>query len=376
MKCTVCGTEFQDRICPKCGAPALHVTKCPECGEPIPDYAMEFCPHCGAALPTVPVLSGEKAERAQASLLYDDAVQCVCDAGYAKTSLLQRRLKVGYAVAARLMDQMELNGVIGPYRGDQPREVLIPHKTDPALPYSPPSAPEVTASNSKPASSQSYPVQSSEGISLSDCDAMEGHDFEYLCAAILQVNGFVNVTVTKASGDQGIDVLAEKSGSRYAIQCKCYDSPVGNHAVQEAYAGAAFYDGRIPVVITNQIFTASAQSLAARIKVTLWDRYELERMLAIYNNAVHGIPIPQFSYSPQRNQRSGRVVRGPRNVRLCKKWVTFFLCLFFGFFGFHKFYEGKIGMGVLYLFTMGLCGIGWLVDLFAILKKPPRYPAR
>ena len=55
------------------------------------------------------------------------------------------------------------------------------------------------------------------------------------------------------------------------------------------------------------------------------------------------------------------------------KWVAFFLCLFLGFIGAHKFYEGKVGMGVLYLFTFGLVGIGWLVDLIALLFKPNPY---
>ena len=45
------------------------------------------------------------------------------------------------------------------------------------------------------------------------------------------------------------------------------------------------------------------------------------------------------------------------------KWAAFFLCLFLGLIGAHKFYEGKIGMGVLYIFTGGLFGIGAFVDL-------------
>lgn len=44
--------------------------------------------------------------------------------------------------------------------------------------------------------------------------------------------------------------------------------------------------------------------------------------------------------------------------KLCNKWVSFFLCLFLGFFGAHKFYEGKTGMGILYIFTLGLCCVG------------------
>lgn len=55
------------------------------------------------------------------------------------------------------------------------------------------------------------------------------------------------------------------------------------------------------------------------------------------------------------------------------KWVSFFLCLFVGWLGIHKFYEGKIGMGILYIFTLGLFGIGILVDLIMILLKPNPY---
>lgn len=55
------------------------------------------------------------------------------------------------------------------------------------------------------------------------------------------------------------------------------------------------------------------------------------------------------------------------------KWAAFSLCLFLGFIGGHKFYEGKIGMGLLYFFTVGLFGIGWIVDLIAILFKPNPY---
>lgn len=55
------------------------------------------------------------------------------------------------------------------------------------------------------------------------------------------------------------------------------------------------------------------------------------------------------------------------------KWAAFFLCLFLGLIGAHKFYEGKIGMGVLYIFTGGLFGIGAFVDLIVILCKPGPY---
>lgn len=55
------------------------------------------------------------------------------------------------------------------------------------------------------------------------------------------------------------------------------------------------------------------------------------------------------------------------------KWVALLLCFFLGVFGAHKFYEGKIGMGVLYLFTVGLFGIGVIIDFIALLFKPNPY---
>lgn len=60
-------------------------------------------------------------------------------------------------------------------------------------------------------------------------------------------------------------------------------------------------------------------------------------------------------------------------IRVKNKWAAFCLCLFLGMFGAHKFYEGKVLMGIIYLFTAGLCGIGWLVDLIVILCKPNPY---
>lgn len=62
--------------------------------------------------------------------------------------------------------------------------------------------------------------------------------------------------------------------------------------------------------------------------------------------------------------------------RMKNKWVAFILCFFLGGLGGHKFYEGKIGMGILYLLTVGLFGIGWFIDLIAILLKPNPYFVR
>lgn len=55
------------------------------------------------------------------------------------------------------------------------------------------------------------------------------------------------------------------------------------------------------------------------------------------------------------------------------KWVALLLCVFLGYLGVHKFYEGKILLGIVYLCTFGLFGIGWFVDCIALLFKPNPY---
>lgn len=114
-------------------------------------------------------------------------------------------------------------------------------------------------------------------------DTMEGHDFEYYCADLLKNNGFYNVSVTQGSGDQGIDVLAEKGGIKYGIQCKCYSKDIGNKAVQEAFAGKTFYHCHVAAVLTNRYFTRSAKELASINQVLLWDRDQLEKFISNSN---------------------------------------------------------------------------------------------
>lgn len=114
------------------------------------------------------------------------------------------------------------------------------------------------------------------------CDTfeeMEGHEFEYFCADLLEKHGFIEVEVTKASGDYGVDVLAEKDGVTYAIQCKRYTNPVGVKAVQEAYAGRDYYDRMVGAVMTNQYFTTPAVEAAKKLKILLWDGGYIEEMM-------------------------------------------------------------------------------------------------
>lgn len=70
------------------------------------------------------------------------------------------------------------------------------------------------------------------------------------------------------------------------------------------------------------------------------------------------------------NVRTGH---GHGRGRRKNKWVAFWLCLLLGVVGAHKFYEGDIKMGILYMLTGGLLLFGYVRDLFAILGKPNPY---
>lgn len=111
-----------------------------------------------------------------------------------------------------------------------------------------------------------------------ELDTMDGFEFEYYCADLLSANGFVNVKVTRSSGDYGVDILAEKDGVTYAVQCKRYTGLVGVKAVQEAYAGRDYYDRMVGAVLTNQYFTKPAVQAARKLKILLWDRDYLQSM--------------------------------------------------------------------------------------------------
>lgn len=114
---------------------------------------------------------------------------------------------------------------------------------------------------------------------LVEVDEMEGHDFEVYCSRLLRMRGFDEVEVTRGSGDFGVDILAQKEGVTYAIQCKRYEGLVGVKAVQEAYAGRDYYDRMVGAVLTNQYFTKPAMEAAGKLKILLWDREYLTAMI-------------------------------------------------------------------------------------------------
>lgn len=116
-------------------------------------------------------------------------------------------------------------------------------------------------------------------ISIDEVDLMTGVEFERFVAKIFTKIGY-SIELTKATGDQGIDVIAEKNGVKIGIQAKCYSSSVSNSAVQEATAGRNHYGLDKVIVVTNNYFTQSAIELAASNNVVLWDRNMLKEKLS------------------------------------------------------------------------------------------------
>ncbi len=108
---------------------------------------------------------------------------------------------------------------------------------------------------------------------------MSGLEFERFMANLFRQKGYA-VEETKATGDQGVDLLLpDFEGKRIAVQLKRYTGPVGNAAVQATFAGMAHYQANKGWIITTSTFTKSARELARSTSVRLIDGKELAQWL-------------------------------------------------------------------------------------------------
>lgn len=110
-----------------------------------------------------------------------------------------------------------------------------------------------------------------------DIKTLNPLEFESFCAKILRENDWAAST-TKGSGDQGIDVIAEKNGITAIFQCKKYSSPIGNKAVQEAIAGKVFASADYAFVVSNAEYTPSAKELAVKSGIHLFHYTQLKEI--------------------------------------------------------------------------------------------------
>jgi hypothetical protein len=114
---------------------------------------------------------------------------------------------------------------------------------------------------------------------LSDWRCLRGIPFEEFLKEVFEAHG-CQVETTKASGDQGVDLIVTHSAERVAVQVKGYANSVGNDAVQQAFTGMAYYGCQRCVVITNSTFTGAAKDVALKLGIcTLIDGSQIDALI-------------------------------------------------------------------------------------------------
>ncbi len=110
---------------------------------------------------------------------------------------------------------------------------------------------------------------------------MSGIDFEYWVADQLRECGW-HTWVSPSKGDQGIDIIATRWFTRIGIQCKRYKGSVGNAAIQQVFAGKAYYRLDAAAVITTGYYTKSAKDLARKTNVMLLTIDDIPNLKRVY----------------------------------------------------------------------------------------------
>ncbi|MCX8998152.1 restriction endonuclease [Rhizobiaceae bacterium BDR2-2] len=103
------------------------------------------------------------------------------------------------------------------------------------------------------------------------------YEYERWCASQLSRFGW-KAEATVSSADQGVDVVAVKGGVKVALQCKLHNSVVGNKAIQEVHAAAAFIDATHAAVVAPSDYTRAARQLAGKLGVLLLHHTQLSKL--------------------------------------------------------------------------------------------------
>lgn len=227
-------------------------------------------------------IDNQVSESVEPQSVFSKAIVIIVQKKQASTFILQRYLYLGISKAEAIIEMFERLHYIGPLQNGE-REIYV---TESDLPKAIKVLDDAAANSERERAQAASEMIASESITdmLNKIDAMSEHgiEFEKLTVKLLLANGFNKARTTQGSGDYGIDVIAEKDGVTYAIQCKCYSGSVGNKAVQEAFSGKAYYNCMVAVVFTNNHYTAAAIETARVTNVMLWDREKLIEFLKNY----------------------------------------------------------------------------------------------
>lgn len=111
-------------------------------------------------------------------------------------------------------------------------------------------------------------------------DNMDGLEFERLIGKVLVGQGYTKVKFTEKY-DFGVDIIAQKEGLRWGIQCKRYSGLISKRAVEQVVAGLRYYKCDKSMVITNSSYTNQAKVLAKHNDCVLVDRPILRSYMKI-----------------------------------------------------------------------------------------------
>lgn len=128
------------------------------------------------------------------------------------------------------------------------------------------------------------------------------YKYEDYIKTLLRNEGFV-AKRTRGSGDFGVDVMARKNGTTFAIQCKLYNHTVGTKAVQEIVSGRIYYKADYAVVVSDNKFTDAAKQLARKSGVILAHHKNLLHKLEsiIGEKEIPAERQQSIAYEPERH---------------------------------------------------------------------------
>ena len=191
----------------------------------------------------------------------NEAGKVVTKAQSASFTLLQRKMKIGFAKAVRAMEALEEAKVVGPAVKDRPRDVLMTSgEWDEAF------------------RKLSQAARDFDGpFSMEEIDEyMTRAGFARFCGGLLRKNGFA---VVSSAADADVGLIVEKDGVRYAVFCKNHTEPVECGTIRDAFFNKAMSNCHVACVLTSCVFTPEAEELANQAHVLLWDRAKLIKFM-------------------------------------------------------------------------------------------------
>lgn len=117
-------------------------------------------------------------------------------------------------------------------------------------------------------------------FNITEFDKLTGVDFEKALYRLLETQRFEDIEYTPKTADFGVDILAIRDGTKYGIQVKRSINTVGISAVQETIGGVLYYECGKGIIITNSIYSQSAQELAKKAGILLVQRDDLKKWIS------------------------------------------------------------------------------------------------